>query len=95
MKTIEECYAIARKSHIGMKLSACLDFGKFYGFTFSPYKSYGRDVYATGPYMVAVDKETGNLSYYNITSDSELYSKARKVDVSTIMDKTLEDLKHD
>lgn len=95
MKTVEECYMIARKTHVGMKLSICLDFGKFYGFAFSPYKSQDREVYSTGPYMVAVNKETGDMSYYNIMNDSNLYLKAKKVDVSTIMDKTLEEIKHD
>lgn len=90
MKTVDECYALARKENVGMKLSICLDFGDFYGFTFRPYSISDNQQYLSGPFITAVDKTTGEVSYYNITDDANLYLNAKEVVVETIMDKVIQ-----
>lgn len=89
MKTVEECYALARTKNVGMKLSTCFDFGNFYGFAFRPYSIPDNEPYISGPFITSVDKTNGEVTYYNITDDTELYFNAKKIDVPTIMDEVI------
>ena len=82
--TPNEAYACLCKEMPLSKISKCLDFGKFYGFFVIPADVNLDDEYLSGPYVVAIDKKTKKVSYYDITSDPKLYMNAKTCQVDTV-----------
>lgn len=84
--TANEAYKILSKKHPMMKVRSCLDFGSFFAFCLAPLNVKDTDEYMTGTCMEAVDKKTGRVFIYDITSDLDAYEQAKEVKVTTIFD---------
>lgn len=89
----QEAYKIIQKKYPVGKVLSCLDFGTFYGFDIAP-AGEGKG-YRSGPFVDAVDKKTGKVSIYNITSNPDLYLSAVPVNVKGVMDKTLSEVRRE
>lgn len=85
----EKAWDIIRKKYPGQKLIACLQFKGFYVFSIEPITK-GSGTYATGRIFPAVDMKTGRVFNYDITSDIDAYEAAEQVNVTTILERTLE-----
>lgn len=90
--TATEAYKILSKEHPLMRVRSCLDFGAFYGFFLAPMNVEDDEDYAVGTCMEAVDKKTGNMFIYDITSDLDAYDRAKVVEVQTIFDRKVKNL---
>lgn len=87
--TSNEAYNIlvrSDKSKIFMTCSSCLDFGTFFVFSLRPMGDES-DVYFSGTVFDAVDKKTGRVFAYDITSDLDAYDTAKSVPVETFLDR--------
>lgn len=87
--TGEEAYKILSKSFPLARVRGCLDYGKFFAFSLAPIYVSDDQEYITGTTLTAVDKKTGRVFDYDITSDIRAYERAKKVEVKTIFDKTI------
>lgn len=90
--TATEAYSILCKKYSLMRVRACLDFGGFFAFCLAPLYVKDNDAYDVGTCMEAVDKKTGRIFIYDITSDVDAYHKAKPMDVNTIFDMKLKDI---
>lgn len=89
----QEAYKIIQKKYPVGKVLSCLDFGAFYGFDVAPIgESNG---YRSGPFLDAVDKKTGKVSMYDITTDPDLYLSASPVTVKDIMSTRLSEVRRE
>lgn len=84
--TAKDAYTILSKKLPLMKIRSCLDFGTFYAFSLAPIYVEDADNYVTGTVMQAIDKETGELFDYDITSDYEAYIQSKEIGIDTIYD---------
>lgn len=75
-----------------MKVRSCLDFGPFYGFFLAPMNVNINEKYDVGTCMEAVDKRTGSIYIYDITSDLDAYDRAKVVEVQTIFDQKVKNI---
>lgn len=87
--TGEEAYKILSKEYPLMKVRSCLDFGTFFVFCLAPLDVKETDEYMTGTCMEAVDKKTGKVFIYDITSDFDAYERAKEIKVKTIFDERI------
>lgn len=69
-----------------VKCRSCLDFGSFYVFCLAPLDVKDSDEYLTGTIFESVDKKTGRVFEYDITSDIDAYDRAKNVSVTTFLD---------
>lgn len=87
--TVDEAYIIACKEYPLSRVRGCLDFGDFFAFALVPMNVYDDEDYFSGTTLTSVNKNTGKIFEYDITSDLDAYEKAKKVNVSTIYDKKI------
>lgn len=76
---LEKATEIILKKNPLLKVRACMDYGKFYAFTLAPLYVKESDEYVTGVIFPAVDKKTGKVFKYDITSDLDAFDNAIKV----------------
>lgn len=69
------------------------DMGKFYLIFKAPYNVLPNEFTASGKVFDALDKLTGKFSEYDITSNPILYRNAKDVDIKTLMDTPLSNIK--
>lgn len=90
MLTPNEAYLRLLKSRYNsllfMKCRSCLDFGSFYSFCVAPMDVNDEDDYFTGTVFESVNKTTGEIFDYDITSDLDAYEKAKVLSVDTFWD---------
>lgn len=84
-----EAYRILSKSYPLNKVRTCLDYGKFYVFSLTPMDVPDDARYYSGTIFPAVDKRTGRIFEYDITSDVRAYHRAKEVKVKTIFDEVI------
>lgn len=77
--TLKKATEIILKKSPLLKVRACMDYGKFYVFTLAPLYVKDSDEYVTGVIFPAVDKKTGKIFDYDITTDLDAFDKAIKV----------------
>lgn len=77
--TLKEAVRIIRKKHPLLTVRACTDYGAFFVFTLSPLYIKKTDDYVTGRVFPAVDKKTGEVFQYDITSDFNAFENAVQV----------------
>lgn len=90
--TANEAFELLVKTNYKTKLMrcrSCLDFGTFYLFCVAPMDVVDSDDYLTGTIFECVDKRTGRMFEYDITSDIDAYDSAKKISVSTFWDTPL------
>lgn len=85
----EEAYEIAKQQYGPSKLLACLEFDSFYLFSFAPLLMDTTDGYCTGTIFDAVDKESGKMFEYDITSDLDAFERAKPIKIRTILDEKI------
>lgn len=76
---LEKATDIILKKNPLLKVRACMDYGDFYVFTLAPLYVKDSDEYVTGVIFPAVDKKTGKVFEYDITSDLDAFDNAIKV----------------
>lgn len=76
---LEEAVDIIQKKNPLLTIRACTDYGKFFVFTLAPLYIKNDDDYVTGRIFPAVDKKTGKIFHYDITSDLEAFENAVQV----------------
>lgn len=74
-----EALEILQKENPTMYARSCLDFGSFYLFTMVPAGLEDEDEYMTGRIFPAVDKKTGKVFDYDITTDLDAFDEADKI----------------
>lgn len=84
--TGQEAFDIIRKQKPLVKVRGCLDYGTFYVFCLAPIYVNDDEEYSTGTVMDAVDKKTGRVFMYDISSDIDAYERAKTVNVSDVLD---------
>lgn len=84
--TGQEAFEIIRKRKPLVKVRGCLDYGTFYAFCLAPIYVNDNEEYFTGTVMDAVDKKTGRVFMYDISSDIDAYERAKNVDISDVFD---------
>ena len=70
---------IVQKRYPLLIIRACSEYDTFYLFTLAPIYIHNSDEYVTGTVFPAVDKKTGKIFQYDITSDYEAFEKTKKV----------------
>ncbi len=84
--TPEEAYGILTKGSSLKRLGGCLDFGNFYVFCIVRWFEDPKDNYLSGTVFDAVDKKTGKIFEYDITSDPDAYFNAKEISIKTMLD---------
>ena len=84
-----EAYKLLSKIYPLSKDRGCLDYGKFYVFSLAPIDVPDDKRYYTGTIFPAVDKKTGRIFEYDITSDITAYNRAKQVKIKTIFDEVI------
>ena len=87
--TGQEAFKNLTKGNPFVKVRGCLDFGTFFVFSLAPLYVKNTDNYLTGTVMDAVDKQTGRIFKYDITSDIDAYEKATPVKIITWFDRKM------
>lgn len=82
--TPQEAYNILYKHYPLSRVNACLDYGNFYVFSLIPADIPTGETYYTGTIFDAVDKRTGKVFKYDITSNIDAYENAKNVSVVDI-----------
>lgn len=77
--TLDEAVSIIQKKNPLLTIRACTDYGKFFVFTLAPLYIKDDENYVTGRIFPAVDKKTGKVFQYDITSDLGAFENAVKV----------------
>lgn len=77
--TFEKALSIIRKKNPLLIVRAALEFNSFYLFTLAPIYVSDEDEYVTGTIFPAVDKKSGHIFEYDITSDLDAFDSAIKV----------------
>lgn len=77
--TLQKASEIILNKNPTLKIRACLEFEKFFLFTLAPLYISSDDDYVTGRIFPAVDKKTGRIFQYDLTSDYETFEQAKKV----------------
>lgn len=72
-----------------MIVKFCKDFGSFFLFGLAPLDAPEGETYRTGRLFDAVDKKTGRIYKYDITSDIDAYYDSIDVEVNTIFDERM------
>lgn len=85
--TVDEAYTIACKEYPLSKVQGCLDFGDFFSFALVPMNIDDDEDYFSGTTLTSVNKHTGEVFEYDITSNLDAYENAKQVDITTIYDK--------
>lgn len=91
--TVAEAYRIISIENPVMKVRACLDFGTFFAFNLAPLDVDNDEDYESGTCLLAVDKNSKQTFIYDITEDVDAYYNAKKVEVGTIFDVKISDIK--
>lgn len=81
-----DAYFVARKNHPGQVLSSCLDFGSFFLFIFKSVESAKGETIISGNVFDAVEKESGKLFKYDISTDPDAFFDSTEVSVETELD---------
>lgn len=90
--TSDEAYSHLIKK-IGLhRIRSCNDFGDFFLFVISPLDVGDNEDYYTGTVFPAVDKKTGDVFEYDVTTDVDALSNSKKVKVETLLDKKMSEL---
>lgn len=77
--TLNQASEIILKKNPLLTIRACMDYGDFFVFTLAPLYVKNSDYYVTGRIFPAVDKRTGKVFEYDITSDFDAFENAIKV----------------
>lgn len=86
----QEAYNVIIKKYPGNKVRDCFDFETFYLFNLVPINIPDNQTYLVGKIFDVVDKKTGKISKYDITSDINAYERAKRVEIKeTIFDKKI------
>lgn len=72
-----------------IRCRSCLDFGSFFVFCVAPMNVRDTDSYFTGTTFEAVDKKTGKIFDYDITSDVDAYENAKNIHIDSFLDTPL------
>lgn len=83
----KRAYEILSKEKPVSKVAGCLDFGDFYVFALVPFYEPNDETFIIGTVMDSVDKNSGQIGLYDITSDINAYENAKVVDVDTVFDR--------
>lgn len=75
----DECVLTAIKTNGPSKVHTAWDFGKFFLFSMAPLTWQKGEPYDTGTIFTAVDKRTGRVYDYDITSDLDSFLNAEVV----------------
>lgn len=70
------CELALKEEGIPSTIYTAWDFGDFFLFSLAPYKTPSNIRYETGTVFTAVDKSTGRVYDYDLTSDLELFLNA-------------------
>lgn len=76
---LDQAVAIIQKKNPLLTIRACTDYGDFFVFTLAPLYIKDTDNYVTGRIFPAVDKKTGKIFHYDITSDLDAFENAVQV----------------
>lgn len=76
---LDKAVSIIRKRYPLLVIRACSEYDKFYLFTLAPVYIKDSDEYVTGTVFPAVDKKTGKIFQYDITSDYDAFEKSVQV----------------
>lgn len=90
--TAEKAFDIVKKNHPTERLNTCLDFGKFYTFSFIPINVSNPFDYFTGSIVEAVDKRSGRVYFYDLTSNYNAYERAKKVDIADVFNYNIKNI---
>lgn len=91
----KQAYTILQRRWPVSEILDCRDFGSFFAFHLSPVGTSNRDGFYVGPNMYAVDKRTGKVSIYDITTNPDAYLKSKLVNVKDIMSTRLSEVKRE
>lgn len=89
----EDIEKIFSQKFPGYYIRGVKDMGKFYLIFKAPYSVSPNDFVASGKVFDALDKLTGNFSEYDITSNPTLYRNAKDVEIKTLMDTPISNIK--
>lgn len=92
MLSAEECYKIASKELKINNIRGCMDLGSFYIFSLAPINVSDNENYVTGTVFDAVDKRTGKMFPFDITSDIGLYMNGKPVKIKGILDTKISEI---
>lgn len=84
--TAQGAYRLLCKKFPIPRVRGCLDYGTFFAFLLAPLYISDEQEYVTGTTLIAVDKKTGRIFDYDITSDIIAYENAKKCKVITMYD---------
>lgn len=92
--TCQEAFEILCKKENNnlIKVRGCLDFGTFFLFNLAPMYIDNSENYETGTEFDAVDKKTGRVFTYDITSDPDAFINAKEVSAKSLFDVKISDL---
>lgn len=81
----EEAYALLKKAYPGKVAHGgrCCDFGKFYAFFMVDKSAENSENLITGIFADAVDKKTGKVFIYDVTSNVPALNKAKGIQLGT------------
>ena len=84
MITASEAAKKVTKRHLLMEIDSGLDFGNFFVFFLVPFyaKAKKGQTYESGTIFPAIDKKTGKIFKYDITSDPVAFQNAKKITIS-------------
>lgn len=75
MKLAEAVKIISKKNPLAV-IRSCLEYDTFYLFALAPIYISNNEDYVTGTIFPAVNKKTGEIFQYDITSDLDAYEAA-------------------
>lgn len=77
--TVEKAVEIVQNKNPLLIVRSCLDFGSFYVFALAPIYISKSDEYVTGTVFPAVDKKSGKIFEYDITSNLDAYERSKVI----------------
>jgi hypothetical protein len=87
--TANDAYEILTRNNALVRVRCCLDFDSFFAFCLAPIYVRDDDEYLSGTILQAVDKKSGKVFDYDITSDIDAYEKAIETKVNTFFDRII------
>lgn len=77
--TLNDAIELIQEDNAPLVVRDILDFGSFWLFSLAPIYLDESEPYQTGTHFPTVDKKSGRIGVYDITSDLDAYEKAVKL----------------
>lgn len=90
--TAQDAYSIIHEKYPTEKVRSCLEYDDFFLFVMAPLYVLDSESYCPGTVFDAVDKRTGRMFEYDITTDIDAYDRAANVKIDTFFSKAVRNL---